>query len=240
MAHPDESWVEKQKILILLAHPDDPEFFLGATIARWIHMGHEINYCLFTKGDKGSDDVNLTPEVLSNMRVVEQRRAAEVLGVSNVEFLDYKDGYLVPDLSFRREVVRIIRKEKPDVIVTSDPTNIFPRVGAINHPDHRAAGQVVVDAVFPAAGNVKYFPELLEEGYKPHSIKEIWLSVTGNPNVIIDVTEYWDKKIQALLQHASQIGDSERFRSRMLSRHTPESTMELPRFEERFYRISYR
>jgi LmbE family N-acetylglucosaminyl deacetylase len=240
MSCPDENWEDKQKILIILAHPDDPEFFLGATIARWIHNGHEVVYSLFTKGDKGSNDTNISPDELSGVREIEQCNAAAILGVKKVEFLNYKDGYLIPDLCARRDAVRIIRKEKPDILVSCDPTTIFSKLGTINHPDHRAIGQIVVDAAYPASGNVKFFPELLVEGYQPHKVKEIWLSVTNNPNVVIDVTKYWELKISSLQQHASQIGDLEKFKIRMLSRRVPESSAEAPRYEERFFQISYR
>ena len=149
------------------------------------------------------------------------------------------DGYLVPDLDLRREVVRAIRKFKPEILVTCDPQNLFATYG-INHPDHRAAGQVVLDAVFPAAGNKEYFPELLLEGYQPHMPKEVWCSLTQQPDTIIDVTETWAVKLDALLRHKTQIGDVEKFTERMISRHTKDSTDENPRYEEKFRRIVYK
>ena len=147
-----EEWQGIKTILVILAHPDDPEFFLGATIARWCALGHAIHYCLLTHGDKGAQDLQTRPEQLSQMRAQERRAAADILGVQSVSFLNYFDGYLEPDLAMRKDVVRVIRKMKPDIVVSSDPLNVFPGEVRINHPDHRAAGQVVVDAVFPAAG----------------------------------------------------------------------------------------
>lgn len=234
-----EQWEEQQTILVILAHPDDPEFFCGATIARWVDQGHRVHYCLLTRGDKGVRDQTVDPDELAKKREIEQRTAADVLGVSELVFLDYKDGYLVPSLDARRSVTRIIRKFKPDVIVSCDPTYIFGE-NSINHPDHRAAGQIVVDAVFPASGNPLYFPELIEEGLAPHPVKEIWLSVTGQPNTTVDVTRFWEKKINALHCHETQISDMKALDERLRGRHTPDSTPEAPRYEEKFRRFKFR
>jgi len=159
-----------------------------------------------------------------------------------VQFLRYDDGYLVPDLMVRKDVVRVIRQFRPDILVSCDPTNYYVRDVSINHPDHRAAGQVVLDAAFPAAGNPYFFPELLEvEGLQPHTVREIWLSLTAQPNVTLDVTPTWEDKMQALYQHRSQIGpDLAAFRERMLTRRVPESDPAAPRFEERFRRLLFR
>jgi LmbE family N-acetylglucosaminyl deacetylase len=235
-----QEWENNQKILVILAHPDDPEFFMGATIKRWTQQGHEVVYYLLTKGDKGTQDRDLPPEELMRTRVFEKTAAAKILGVEEVHFLDNPDGFLSLTTNLRREVTRIIRKEKPDILVSSDPTNFFPNNDAsINHPDHRMAGQIVIESFFPAAGNPKFFPELLEEGFEPHAVKEVWFSLTHQPNVVFDVTESWPSKLLALHQHRSQIGDLEKFDERMASRHTPDSTDEAPRFEEKFRRIIY-
>ena len=233
-------WANTQKILVILAHPDDPEFFMGATIKRWTQQGHQVVYYLLTKGDKGTQDRDLPPEELMRSRIVEQNAAAHILGVEEVHFLENPDGFLELTVDLRREVTRIIRKEKPDILVSSDPTNFFPNNDAsINHPDHRMAGQIVIEAFFPAAGNPKYFPELLDEGFEPHSVKEVWFSLTHQPNAIYDVTETWPIKLAALHQHISQIGDPEKFDARMASRHSADSTDEDPRYEEKFRRIVY-
>lgn len=223
----------------MLAHPDDPEFFCGATIARWVSMGHSVKYCLLTKGDKGSQDRTVNPEDLARTRVEEENRASAVLGVSSVRFLDYHDGTLVASMETRQTVARVIRQEKPDILVTCDPTNYYPREGTINHPDHRTAGQIVVDGYFPAAGNPMFFPELLDEGLEPHSIKELWLSLPSDANVVLNVTEYWDKKLRALHEHHSQIPSMEELDKRMLKRRAPDSTPEQPRYEEKFRRIVF-
>lgn len=234
-------WQEKQRILVVLAHPDDPEFFCGATLARWAQAGHEITYFLLTCGDKGRNEHNLdiADNELCALRHLEQRAAAAVLGIQAVHFLDLEDGYLVPDLELRRQVVRAIRRFTPDILVTCDPQNLFATYG-LNHPDHRATGQAVLDAVFPASGNELFFPELLGEGWDPHTPKEVWAALTSQPNVTLDVTETWEIKILALKEHKSQIGDVANLEERMHSRRTEDSTPEQPRYEEKFRVINWR
>jgi LmbE family N-acetylglucosaminyl deacetylase len=235
-----EGWESSQRILVILAHPDDPEFFCGATLARWINAGHEVHYCILTQGDKGTDDRLMTPQKLAEIRVVEQKCAALKLGIKSVCLLNNQDGYLTPDLNLRRDVTRIIRKIRPDVVLTCDPTNLFYQENRINHPDHRAAGQVVLDAVFPAANNFLFFEELLtQEHLEPVTIREVWISLPSQANVTLDVTDFWEQKIQALLEHKTQIGEPDQLIQRMRSRHTPDSTPELPRYEEKFRRIVF-
>jgi LmbE family N-acetylglucosaminyl deacetylase len=156
-----------------------------------------------------------------------------------VHFLDHPDGYLTADLDLRRDIVRTIRRLRPDILVTCDPQTLFASYG-INHPDHRAAGQVVLDAAFPAAGNASYFPELLAEGLTPHMPSEIWCALTNQPSVTLDITDTWPTKLEALLKHSSQIGDVEKFKARMRSRRTETSSDEHPRFEEKFRVVKYR
>lgn len=165
-----------------------------------------------------------------------------MIGVKSIRFLDLEDGYLVPSLELRRDVVRAIRQARPDILVTCDPTNLFPFPGyGLNHPDHRAAGQVVLDAVFPAAGNVHFFPELLrDEGLEPHTPTEVWCSLTGQPNVVLDVSDIWETKLRALKEHKSQIGDPVKFEERIRSRHTEDSTDGSPRYEEKFRMLKFR
>jgi LmbE family N-acetylglucosaminyl deacetylase len=198
-------WNFQKKILVILAHPDDPEYFCGATIAKWTQEGHNVDYYLFTKGEKGiNDNYRITKNIISK-REKEQKFAAEVLGVKSVQYLSYKDGMLVPNLEARKNIVRIIRALRPDIVVTCDPTNYYLNDNYLNHPDHRAAGQIVVDAVFPAPQNELYFPELLSEQLNPHHIEEVWLSLPKEANITLDVTETWPLKVQALEEHISQI-----------------------------------
>jgi LmbE family N-acetylglucosaminyl deacetylase len=229
-----DSWEIPQRILVILAHPDDPEFFCGATLARWAQAGHEIHYCLLTNGNKGGS-LEVTSEELSAVRWVEQNNAAAVIGARSVDFLDLEDGYLIPSLDLRKVIVRTIRRDKPDIVVTCDPTMLYNWLGRVNHPDHRAAGQVVLDAVFPAAGNGHFFPELLiREGLQPHTPREVWVSLPSTPTVSLDVTDTWEVKMNALREHKSQIGDPLAFEQRMRSRHSDDSTDEAPRYEEKF------
>lgn len=233
-------WESKQKILVVLAHPDDPEFFCGGTLSIWAKEGHEINYCLLTKGDKGINDQFKGAEDIRQLRIEEQKSASKVIGAKQITFLDNEDGYLTPNLELRKEVARVIRQERPDIVVTCDPTNYYIRDSYINHPDHRAAGQVVIDAVFPAAQNELFFPELVaDEHLPPHHVKEVWISLPKEPNVFIDITDNWDNKINALLKHASQIGEIDKFLERMRSRRTEDSTDENPRYEELFRRVVF-
>ena len=234
-------WNSSQKILVVLAHPDDPEFFCGASIARWVEEGHQVVYWLLTCGDKGSNDAAVKPEELCALRHQEQHAAAAILGVTNVNFLGYPDGYLTPDINLRRDITRIIRLEKPDILVTCDPETFIVGETRINHPDHRAAGQATLDAVFPAAGNPLYFPELLhEQGLQPHTVSEVWISLTQKPTITLDVTPYWEKKLYALYEHKSQIGDSQVFTQRMRERRTADSSPEQPRYEEGFRVVKFK
>lgn len=236
-----EGWNEKKRILVILAHPDDPEFFMGATLARWGALGHEVRYCLLTTGQKGSQDVNQKPEVLAALRKEEQQNAANTLKVKSVEFLDYVDGEVVPDLEMRKKIVRVIRRHKPQIVVSSDPLNFFPGDNRVNHPDHRAAGQAVLDAVFPAAGNPMFFPELIsEENLAPVNVAELWFSIPAEANLVVDVTPYFDEKIKAILCHKSQINmDHGEFVEFMKSRWVTVTKQRQQVFLERFRRIVF-
>jgi LmbE family N-acetylglucosaminyl deacetylase len=233
-----DAWETPQNILVILAHPDDPEFFCGATTARWLRAGHHVSYCVITCGDKGTKDMSLCTDELCSIRQREQRAAAKVLGVEEVRFLNYPDGYLVPDLNLRKDITRVIRSVRPDVLVTCDPQTLFTAMGGLNHPDHRAAGQAALDAVFPAARDHLNFVELWkDEGLEPHIVREVWVCGTLQPDVTLDVTDTWEIKIKALFEHKSQIGEPEKLVERMHSRRTPDSTPENPRYEEKFRRL---
>jgi LmbE family N-acetylglucosaminyl deacetylase len=244
MSELPDAWETPQNILVMLAHPDDPEFFCGATLARWAQAGHRVTYVLLTCGDKGRNDNNkeIAGHLLCALRHKEQTAAAQIIGAQEVHFLDWPDGYLLPTLDLRRDIVRQIRRFKPDILVTCDPETLYPKGSyRLNHPDHRYAGQAVLDAVFPAAGNELYFPELLDEDLQPHAPAEVWISLTNNPNTVLDVTETFDTKIHALREHASQVGNPDELEER-LRKHwrTEDSTEENPRYEEHFHVIKWR
>jgi len=235
---PPDGWESTQKILVVLAHPDDPEFFCGATTARWVRAGHYVSYCVLTCGDKGTKDLTIGSDELCSIRQMEQRSAAKILGVGEVRFLHYPDGYLTPDINLRRDITRVIRTVRPDVLVTCDPQTLFTANGGLNHPDHRAAGQATLDAVFPAARDHLNFIELwMEEKLEPHIVREVWVCGTLQPDIILDVTDTWEIKIQALFEHKSQIGDPEKLAERIRNRRTVDSTPENPRYEEKFRRL---
>ena len=241
MVDPDKSpdaWDSPQKVLVILAHPDDPEFFCGATTARWVRAGNTVSYCVITCGDKGTKDQTIAGDELCSLRQSEQRAAAMVLGVEDVRFLNYPDGYLVPDLNLRKEITRVIRIVRPDVLVTCDPQTLFTGMGGLNHPDHRAAGQATLDAVFPAARDHLNFVELWkDEHLEPHVVREVWVCGTLQPDVTLDVTDTWEIKIKALFEHKSQIGEPEKLVQRMHDRRAQDSTPESPRYEEKFRRL---
>src|SRR4030065_1231140 len=233
-----DDWESPQKILVVLAHPDDPEYFCGATITRWVKGGHHVFYYLLTRGEKGTKDITLSSNELCSIRQLEQRAAANVLGVEDVTFLCYPDGYLVPDINLRRDITRVIRTERPDILVTCDPQTLFTVYGGVTHPDHRAAGMATLDAVFPAARDHLSFIELWkDENLETHILREVWVCGTLQPDVILDVTDTWDTKILALFEHKSQIGDPEKLAERMRNRRTAESTPEKPKYEEKFRRL---
>ena len=230
-----DRWEIPQRILIVLAHPDDPEFFCGASVARWTKAGHHVEYCLLTCGDKGTKDRSIATRELCSLRQEEQRAAAAVLGVNNIHFLNYEDGYLVPSLDLRRDITRVIRKSRPDILVTCDPRTLFAGNNRLNHPDHRAAGQATLDAVFPAARDHLNFIELWrDESLEPHIVREVWVCGTLEPNFTLDVTGTWETKIRALFEHKSQIGDPNLLAERMRKRRAADSTIESPRYEENF------
>jgi LmbE family N-acetylglucosaminyl deacetylase len=207
--------------MVIVAHPDDPEFFCGGTIALWCANGTEIRYLILTNGNKGSDDPDMTPEKLAAIRIKEQQAAADVLGVKQVIYFDEPDGELQHTRGLRQRVVSEIRRYKPEVVITLDPSRYFFGDRYINHADHRAAGEVAIDAVFPAARNRMYHPELLNHGLEPHTVKEVYLTGTGEPNLWVDISDAFDTKIKAIRCHASQIAGrddlDERIRERSIA-----------------------
>lgn len=205
--------------MVIMAHPDDPEFISGGLIALWCAAGAEITYLILTNGNKGSDDPSLTPEKLAAIRRDEQQAAADVFGVKRVLFFDEPDGELQPTLSLRKRVVAEIRRYQPDAIITLDPTRYFSQGMYINHADHRAAGEVAIDAIFPAARNRMYHPELLAEGLEPHFVKSVYLAGPAQPNRWVDISEVLETKLKAIRCHTSQIKDPDGLIKRISDRH---------------------
>jgi LmbE family N-acetylglucosaminyl deacetylase len=191
------------------AHPDDLEYGISGTVAKWVKQGTKVYYLILTNGNKGSSDRTHTPDQLRDIRRQEQREAAKTLGVEEVFFCDYDDGMLSVSPEVKKDIVRVIRRVKPDVVLTMDPTVVYSLArGFINHTDHRAAGQSTIDAVFPLARDHLSFPDLLEkEGLEPHKVSTLLLTNFDRHNYLVDITEVLDTKMKALSCHASQIAD---------------------------------
>src|SRR2546421_4877438 len=197
--------LDVQKAMAIYAHPDDAEFGMAGTVAKWAKAGVEFTYCMVTNGASGSQDPDMTRERLRDIRAAEQSEAAKILGVKNVVFLEFEDGYLEPTIDVRRAVARQIRIHKPDVIFTMDPTMRYGG-GYVNHPDHIAAGEVVLRSINPDASTRQMLPELWhKERLEPHKPKALFLMALGNPDTIVDVSDVVETKMKALLAHRSQI-----------------------------------
>jgi LmbE family N-acetylglucosaminyl deacetylase len=194
-------------ILGIGAHPDDLDFGAAGTFAKWAKAGHTCYHLVCTDGGKGSSDPDMTEEKLIRIRQSEQKRVAKILGLKGVYFLKHHDTELVPDLQLKKEIVTYIRKLKPDIVVTSDPSFLYSKEsGYINHTDHRAAGLATLDAVFPMARDRLTFSDLEREGLTPHKVKTVYLTAFENPNEIEDITNTLTLKLEALRAHESQIG----------------------------------
>lgn len=191
---------EPRRALVVVAHPDDAEFTAGGTVAKLCAEGWEIYYVVATSGDKGSHDLEVSPQHLARLREEEQRAAAQVLGVRECVFLGYPDGFLEDTAELRGQMVRLIRLYRPTTVITWDP---YRR--PFNHRDHRIVGQAAADAAFPLSRGHLFYPEHLEEGLEPHRAQELHLAGTDQPDHYVDISQYLDKKVDALLCHASQM-----------------------------------
>ena len=229
------------RVLGVFAHPDDPEFFAGGAFAKWAADGADITFVIATSGDKGSADPDMTQARLAEIREAEEREAAAALGVKDVIFLRYKDGELFPTLELRRDITRMIRLKKPDVVVTLDPTRWFGSRG-INHPDHRAIGAATLEAVFPTARDRLNFVEHeRDEGLEPHKVSTVYIAGAVQPTLSIDVTDAIERQIKSLRAHKTQIADMDKMADNIRRRSLdPNSPPEYPRHIERFHVINMR
>jgi LmbE family N-acetylglucosaminyl deacetylase len=201
---PDDRLPTPERVLVVAAHPDDIEFGAAGTVARWVREGATVRYLVVTHGDKGSDDPRTDRDALAARRVDEQRAAAAEIGVEGVDFLDEPDGQVERSLRLRELITRSIRAHRPEVVMTHDPTVLFVNNEWVNHPDHRAVGEVAVDATFPTARDPLNFREHLDEGLGPWKVAELFLWSTNEANQLVDIGETLDAKISALRRHASQ------------------------------------
>ncbi len=193
--------VKPVQMMVVTPHPDDAEFGVAGTAARWAQDKREVIYVVCTNGDKGASDIKVKPEELAKVREKEQLAAAKLLGVREVVFLRHPDQGLEDTSEFRKEIVRLIRMYRPETVVTADPYRRY-----LWHRDHRITGRIVLDAIFPYARDHLAYPELLEEGLQPHKVKEILFWASEDSNYRSDITGTFDLKVAALLCHKSQVG----------------------------------
>lgn len=232
-----QAYVPKTAMFIF-AHPDDIEFGVAGTAALWARGGCRVIYVVITDGNVGSHEDGMTPERLAEIRRAEQTAAAEVAGAECV-YLGYHDGFLQPTLELRKDLVRLIRQYRPEAVVCLDPTNFFPAEDYINHPDHRAAGQAALDAVFPAAEMTLLYPDLAAEGLTGHKVDYVFVTFSQRANYYVDITTTLDLKIEALRKHASQLGKWDP--SPMIRQWAAESGKKVGfAYAEAFYRITLR
>ena len=209
-----------ERVLVVVAHPDDIDFGAAGTIARWTAEGLEVAYLLATRGESGGFDE--TPrELMPAIREAEQRTAAAAIGVKDVEFLDgYTDGALYVTHDLRRDISRAIRRFRPDRVLTMSPLRRWERLAGPSHPDHLAVGEATTCAVYPDSRNGFAFPELLAaHGLEPWTVREIWFTGGPDPDHPVDITDVFDRKLAALAAHASQVSHLTGFDAVLRDRH---------------------
>jgi len=207
-----------ERALVVVSHPDDAEFGAAPTIAQLTAAGVQVDYVVTTDGSKGTEDPNVTPEQLSATRVAEQRAAADILGVGEIVHLGYPDGYLTPSLDLRRDIVRQIRRFRPDLVLTQNPQRRLDHNPFIGHPDHLATGEATLAAVYPAARDHLNFPELWrDEKLEPWKVRQVLLSGVEEPNLWLDIADTFEIGVRAILAHDSQV-DSDSVDERMRER----------------------
>jgi LmbE family N-acetylglucosaminyl deacetylase len=224
-----------------VAHPDDIDFGAGGTIKRWTDAGVKVTYCLVTNGDAGGFDLNFPRSSMPKLRQEEQRAAAKVLGVEDIYFLGYEDGKLQISLELRKNIAEVIRRVRPQRVLTQNPERNYGRIFS-SHPDHMAAGEAALQAIYPDARNPFAFPELLKDGLEPHSVDEVWIMSHVSPDTFVDISSTFESKLEALRCHVSQETDKdgnleERMKS-WLSANTETAGWESGRLAEAFLRVA--
>lgn len=234
-----EENLKGKTILGIAAHPDDLDFGSSGSIAKFVKEGAKVYYLILTDGTRGSEDLSIPAEKLREMRHEEQKNAGEVLGLEEVFFLDYPDGKLFNNEDIQREVCRVIRKLKPNIVISTDPTFFYDEnSGFINHPDHRNAGNIAMDCVFPFARNSRSFPELLEEGHEVHVVETVLLLNYALGNYFVDITDTFEIKLEAIKKHRSQYNDFEKATERTKNRAIELGKIAGCKYAEKFVRIS--
>ncbi len=199
---------EVAKVLVVTAHPDDVDFGAAGSVATWTDQGIDVTYCIVTDGAAGSTDPSIDSGSLSQLRQDEQRKAAAEVGVSELYFLGYPDGALEVSQELRRDITRVIRIVRPERVVCQSPERNWNRIRA-SHPDHLAAGEATLQAVYPDARNPYAHPDLLASGLEPHVVEEVWLMASPRATVGVDITANFERKVAALRCHRSQVADGE-------------------------------
>ena len=207
---------EVSRVLVVTAHPDDVDFGCAGTIASWTSSGIKVEYCVLTDGQAGGFDPTLDRASIPRVRRAEQTAAASAVGVTDVHFLGYVDGELEPTLDVVRAITRVIRQVRPDRTLIQSPEREWTAVGR-SHPDHLASGEAAYRAIYPAARNPFAFPELAAEGLEAWTVRETWISGHPTYNHVVDVTDTFDRKMAALMEHASQHPDPEQVRPRLIT-----------------------
>lgn len=228
------------RVLVVSAHPDDPEFSAGGSVAKLAKDGAIVTYVIVTDGSQGGEDPNQKDSELAATREKEQRAAARVLGVKKVEFLGYKDGHLTPDLKLRRDIVRMIRKHKPDLVITHLPGRLLDAPMGGSHPDHIAVGEATFAAVYPDSRNPRAFRSLLKEGFPAHEVKEVWVPYWTAGDFFVDISSTLDLKMESLKKHKSQVAKPGRewdFEKFMRRRHREVGKRAGYKYAESFKRI---
>ncbi len=228
-----------RRALVVVAHPDDPEFMAGGTIALWSAAGVGVAYCIVTDGSKGNQDRSLTASQVAELRRREQEAAARVLGVQRLVYLGHPDSTVFPDLALRIAIAREIRAWRPEVVLTHDPCRYYFD-DYINHPDHRAVGEAALHAIFPTARDHLSAPQLLAEGLEPHKVRRVLLAGAVEPDVWVDIGQNIERKIEALRCHASQIGDPDELAQRIRYRAAELGRSHAMPYAEAFKRIEIR
>jgi LmbE family N-acetylglucosaminyl deacetylase len=222
------------KAMVIMAHPDDADFTSSGTVAKWCAEGWEVIYVLVTGGDKGTHDESMTPEKLAAIREQEQREACKVLGVKELICLGYPDGFVPDDTELRGTIVRLLRLYRPDVVITWDAFR-----GSFNHRDHRNVGRVTMDAIYPVVRDRLFYEHDEEDGLASHQVNEVLLAGAADPDYVVDISDHWETKLNAILCHTSQLGGRTRDEF-MKDRADREKREGVRPMEERFRRWSIR
>ena len=229
-----------ERVLVVTAHPDDVDFGAAGTIHTLTKSGVEVTYCICTDGDAGGFDDAIDRGAIAGIRRQEQTLAAREVGVSDVRFLGYQDGYLDHNHDLQRDIVRVMRQIRPQLVITQSPERNWDRLPA-SHPDHMAAGEATTRALYPAVRNPYAYPELrTAEGLEAWTVSWLWLMGTPEPNHFIDVTDSFDTKIAALRAHDSQVAhmtDLEGMIRGWLTMQAERAGLEVGRLAEAFRQI---